>query len=397
MSKWNRQEFLESHLATGKDVESYRFPELSTLSPAFFYQFVPVAKAPEKPEVVFMPRSLGTDLELTGMLASWNFLWEAGQYRKEAYTGIRGGESPAITSWLERIKEANVYLFADTATKYPAYAPLYHMLPKKLLDHHGLPALQRPLWPINGWWTEELLPTDFQARLSRAFAEHIWKHINPGSGLASFSKTEPLTVLSHNLDFWLPYAIMVTENVMSTFDRVEPETETQREKLKKARQQEFEEVAIERPRMGGTLWCGEEDATEVTKDLVDLADENGRLRSIIDAVKSHRVIDDFSPLWSFAREDFERKLYSKRSKVRVSFVELKDTLPVHGPSSEYTENLLWEDFTALLDEKERHVVVCLRSGTTKLGDIATELGYANHTPISKALARIRKKAARFLN
>jgi hypothetical protein len=290
-----------------------------------------------------------------------------------------------------------VYLFADTATKYSAYAPLYHMLPKKLLDRHGLPALRRPLWPMTGRWMEELMPADFQARLCRAFAEHIWKHINSGSGLASFSTTERLAVLSHNLDFWLPYAIMVTENVMSTFDRVEPETDSQREKLKIARQQDFEEVAIDRPRMGGTLWCGEEEAAEVTKNLVDLADENGRLRSIIDAVKSHRVTDDFSPLWSYAREDFERKLYSKRSKVGVSFVELKDTLPVHGPSSEYTDNLLWEDFTALLDQKERHVVVCLRIGTTKLGNIATELGYANHTPISKALARIRKKAAQFLN
>jgi hypothetical protein len=91
MSEWNRQEFLKSHVAMGEDVESSRFPELSTLSPAFFYQFVPVAKAPEKPEVVFISRSLGTDLELTGMLASWNLLWEAGQYRKEAYPSIRAG------------------------------------------------------------------------------------------------------------------------------------------------------------------------------------------------------------------------------------------------------------------------------------------------------------------
>jgi hypothetical protein len=41
--------------------------------------------------------------------------------------------------------------------------------------------------------------------------------------------------------------------------------------------------------------------------------------------------------------------------------------------------------------------VCLRNGTTKLGDIAASLGYANHSPISKALALIRKKAAKFLN
>jgi len=51
----------------------------------------------------------------------------------------------------------------------------------------------------------------------------------------------------------------------------------------------------------------------------------------------------------------------------------------------------------LLDAKERHIVVCLRSGVTKLGDIASSLGYANHSPISKALTCIRKKAAALLN
>jgi hypothetical protein len=50
----------------------------------------------------------------------------------------------------------------------------------------------------------------------------------------------------------------------------------------------------------------------------------------------------------------------------------------------------------VLDLKERRVVVCLRHGITRLGDIARELGYANHSPISKTLARIRAKAARYL-
>ena len=78
----------------------------------------------------------------------------------------------------------------------------------------------------------------------------------------------------------------------------------------------------------------------MTQAIVDQADENGRLRGIIDAIRSHRVTDDFSARWSYAKEDFERKLYSKRSKVRVSLVELPETLPVHGPTSEYTDSLL---------------------------------------------------------
>jgi len=51
-----------------------------------------------------------------------------------------------------------------------------------------------------------------------------------------------------------------------------------------------------------------------------------------------------------------------------------------------------------LSQSDSYVgIVCLRNGTMKLGDIAATLGYANHSPISKALSNIRKKAAEFLN
>lgn len=36
------------------------------------------------------------------------------------------------------------------------------------------------------------------------------------------------------------------------------------------------------------------------------ADADGRLRGILDAVRSNRVEDYFSDRWSYAREDFER-------------------------------------------------------------------------------------------
>jgi len=50
---------------------------------------------------------------------------------------------------------------------------------------------------------------------------------------------------------------------------------------------------------------------------------------------AHRIEDDFSDRWSCAREDFERKLYRKRVKVQVRFVELTDTIPVPGPRHDY--------------------------------------------------------------
>jgi DNA-directed RNA polymerase specialized sigma24 family protein len=149
------------------------------------------------------------------------------------------------------------------------------------------------------------------------------------------------------------------------------------------------------PRVGGDLWTGENDAAEFVRETVEAADGTGRLRAILDAVRSHRVEDDFSNHWTYAREDFERKLYRKRAKVKVRFVELTDTIPVQGPETDIVDRLVFNDFLALLDPREREVVVLLRSGTTKLTEIADIMGYRNHSPISKRLKHIRDAAARF--
>src|SRR5262249_53126519 len=127
------------------------------------------------------------------------------------------------------------------------------------------------------------------------------------------------------------------------------------------------------------------------------ADETGRLRGILDAVRSHRIEDDFSPCWSYAREDFERKLHGKRRKVKVKFVELTDTTPVQGPESDVMGNLVTNDFLALLDAQNQQIVVLLNSGVTKKTEIADILGYANHSAVSKRLAQIRRVAERYFD
>jgi len=103
------------------------------------------------------------------------------------------------------------------------------------------------------------------------------------------------------------------------------------------------------PRTGTDVWRGEAEAAEALEWTVEEADADGQLRGILDAVRSHRIKDDFSEHWSYAREDFERKLYRKRSKVKIRFVELTDTIPVQGPETEVEANLVFADFLALLD------------------------------------------------
>lgn len=50
------------------------------------------------------------------------------------------------------------------------------------------------------------------------------------------------------------------------------------------------------------------------------------------------------------------------------------------------------DFLALLDVRNRQIVVLLASGMTSHTEIAARLGYANHSAVSKRLAQIRRAA-----
>ena len=131
-------------------------------------------------------------------VASWNWLWEAAQYRGEVFADKRYREElPELMDWIETLPEANIYLLIDTPTKYEAYSPLYHLLPKRVLDRHGLPCLRRPLWPVNGTCSrnEENLPTDFVRRLSHAFARHVWPYLNSGSPIGAFRQSDSLVLL----------------------------------------------------------------------------------------------------------------------------------------------------------------------------------------------------------
>ncbi|MHC4545298.1 MAG: sigma-70 family RNA polymerase sigma factor, partial [Planctomycetota bacterium] len=302
--------------------------------------------------------------------------------------------------WLTEIENANLYLIPNGGkSAFDAFKSLYYLLPLRTLKRFSLPPLRRGVWPhwMSSHTLEEHITDDFDDRVAKAFASHVWPLLDSGSRLHSFSKDDPIVLLAHNLNFWLPCIYKVAEERLRDFPRVEFESEEQIQKLRELQASLPPGIHADRPLCGGSIWLGEEEAREATEELIEVADKGGKLRGILDAVRSNRVEDDFSSLWSYAKEDFERKLYHKRSKVRVSFVQLDDAKPVHAPTSELHENLLWEDFIAFLDKKERRIVVCLKNGTTRVSEISKKLGYANHSPVSKALKRIREKAKKYLD
>ena len=80
----------------------------------------------------------------------------------------------------------------------------------------------------------------------------------------------------------------------------------------------------------------------------------------------------------------------------VRFVELTDNIPVQGPDSDVVGRLVTNDFLALLDVKQRQIVILLSSGYRQ-HEIAEHLGYANHSPVAKRLAQIRRQASAFFD
>lgn len=374
-------------------------PHFQSLSAAWFYRFVPVLNSPPAPpELIYIEApdrpgvSEAVALKTLNTISQWNVSWEAGGYACQIQDKKR---IPRHLRWLLKTEGRNIRLLPRRDhDRYAAYAPLFHLLPVRVLQRHGLPILRRGLWPhiMSHVESEGVLPKQFDERLSNAFSAHVWPLLCSGSNQKAFASTEPLVMLSHNLDFWLPYADVVAQSRARALGRVRSDPEDIQLMDEINRENPHIDGKVVKPCFGGTLWMGEDDAWEATKELVSTADSHGRLAAIIDAVRSHRVQDDFSSCWSYAREDFERKLHHKRLKFKISFVELPDTIPVHGRESELHESLVWEDFLTLVDPKERRIAVCLRSGNTKLTDIAADLGYANHSPVSKALNKIRRKA-----
>jgi hypothetical protein len=341
------------------------FPRLHNISAAHFYKAIVRPAVPEPPIYVTLTELVHPCLAGPGAavaVAEWNMLWEAAQYRRRFFDL---GELPAQMARIADLGDVNVVFVPRTRSRYPEYAPLLHLLPRRVLLRFGLPLLRGGQWPFMADFAEidAFLPADLADRLGRAWAWAVWPHLVSGSRLSAFSSDDPVRLLAHNLDFWIPAVTAMMQARLREHDEIDKGPLPTVVPLEDGGV--LDGAVPGHPRMGGQIWFGEDDARDAVVETVEAADQTGRLRGILDAVRSHRVADDFSPQWSYAREDFERKLHRKRNKVSVRFVELTDTIPVQGPESKIVGSLVTNDFLATLDTRNRQIVVLLNSGMTQ--------------------------------
>ena len=330
-----------------------------------FFPRVLVYQGPPSPLefVTFkVPRARSFDEESCSVLVKlteWNAQWEAGPYRAFDIDDLPQPLAFLRDLETEENPTTDIVLIPDDGNLYHRWGPLYHLLPRRTVERFGLPLIHRGVWPVMGsaWSRERIGPTQEDA-LARAVAQHLWLHGlgKPKSPLGAFSKDDPLQLLSHDLGFWRGHFEILMRKYGQERGRARrQDDDTDPESLETA----HPDVRYEMPRFGTEVWTGEGEASEVTRDLIELADQRGRLRAIIDAIRSNRVEEDFSKRWSAEREDFERKLYRKRKKVKVSFVELDDSIPYFDAETEVEDNMLYRNLMTVVQPKDRHVVVCL--------------------------------------
>lgn len=374
------------------------YPELGVLSARFMFTALPVptGKRPFTEYVRLTPRgdSPKSTLALRSFCANWNMAWESAELRQFGFRESGQFALPKELSWLKQRTGRNFSLVTDGT--YEEYSPLYHLLPARRLVAAGLPLLKRGMWQPGPSFHQSWLPSDFVDRLSGAVARQLWPLLypRPASPVAAFSQSDSLQLLAHNLDFWLPYLdAAIQERLLESMPLTRSDDEV---RAALANSKNEEGFRYRQPLMGGTVWMGEEEAAHFSRRMVELADAGGRLRGIFEALESHRVVDDFTDRWSVAKAEFERKLYRKRSKTKVTFVELKDTVPIHAPQADTDREFFWQDLLAVVNRKERQILVLLRGGHTQ-AEIAESLGYAGHSPVSKALARILERAQKLLD
>lgn len=374
------------------------YPALRNISTGMMFAAVLRTAEPEPAEYVTLPiNDYGRgdeDRMLDLAVSRWNMQWEAAQFRRRMFDEE---ELPTPIAELADQGDINIIFVPRTRTRYFEHAPLFHLLPAATLTRYGMPMLRAGQWPflMDTTRIDRYLPEDFESRLARAWAATVWRQLFPTSPLSGFSASDPIRLLAHNLDFWIPAVNDVVQRELRTFSEVDKGVVAHPVYYTDGTL--FEGAVRANPRMGGYVWSGEEEAADAVKRTVEAADRHGRLRGILDAVRSNRVEEDFSERWTHAREDFERKLYRKRSKVKVRFVELTDNIPVQGPETEVVGRTATSDFLALLNERDREVVVLLSSGVTKLTEVAQIMGYSNHSAVSKRLDRIRRQAERFFD
>jgi hypothetical protein len=244
------------------------YPRARNVSAAFIYNRVVRAVAPARPEYVTVPLpSRGSrDAGLFVAIAEWNLLWEAAQFR--------GGSSPRTRCRLNFARSpigatwtwSSCHGQPAGTTSTRRYFTCCH-------DRRRSGTGCRRCALASGR-SSRRPPTS--TGTSRRTSKHacrargplaVWRHLIPGSPLRGFSGSDPIRLLAHNLDFWLPPVTAVIEDILRGLPVVDTGIAEGPVPLEDGTV--LDGAVAASARVGRDLWRGETDAAQVVRRTVE--------------------------------------------------------------------------------------------------------------------------------
>lgn len=373
------------------------------MSNAFFHQaeITQVDRWERGPlELVFLPEPENKSFEFIAHVHEWNATQRAGFLRSsEAIDGLR-----TYVPWLEERRNPNMILVPTYGTTSELDVMLASLLPDALLTNYGL---ERKRPSLGLLMVGKSKPT-YGTKARSAFAQHIWSYLAPRARFneGAFAPNSPLRLLAGDTRFWAHrlYRLALDrrdeyfEPTTHDDEGWKPIDELREAILGQLPEEDRHLFRVERPLMGGTIWdvFDADEREDVLKAAIDGDGVMESLEPVIDLLHRHRVHEDFSDRYSWIKEDFERSFYSKRSRLKVDLLETVDDAPAYDlePNEPY-EQVLFRDIIAMLDQKERRLVIALRMGKNA-STIARESGLRGHASVSRRIAALKAKVAGLL-
>lgn len=378
---------------------------MRSISNAFFHQaeVTQVDRWEHGPlELAFLPEQGASRMELSAHIHDWNSTQRSGFLRSgRSLEGLK-----PFVPYLEERRNPNMILVPTYMGNSELDVMLAGLLPDEVLASAGLER-RRALMGL--MYMHHDLPADYGARARAAFSKYIWKRLCPLARLSegAFSARSPLRLLAGDTPFWAHrlYRLALArrddffEPTTHEDESWTPLAELRHKILAALPEHERHLFDVQRPLMGGDVW-DEFDAAEREEVVQSAIDGDGVLESIepvIQLLHQHRTHDDFSSANSWIKEDFERSFYSKRAKLKVDLMETVDDAPAYAlePSEQY-ESVLFRDVIAVLDQKERRLIIALRLGKNA-STIAREAGLRGHASVSRRIAALKAKVERLLS
>lgn len=257
------------------------------------------------------------------------------------------------------------------------YLPIFYLIPDEIAVKRKLDHFPRDpyVFATSEQWRGVYFSKWFQVTLLDTWGWMMWQCLGIRGGVDNYSKNDPFVLMTFSLPMW---AFLLAEQGIGTdFLAAQPEGT------------EISFLSME---------VAAHNCTQIAKRF--WKHPLFKMQEVWEIVKTHRDHRDYSGMWSNVKRDFRRMYYHTRAQTQVIPDTDKDGEPINAPyyPNEFAEvetRIWFESFLEQLSGKDTKIARLLAQEYTQK-EIASILGYSNHSGVNKRIAFIRKEFKKYI-